>query len=196
MWTTDFWLETFRKPETFWSMVTAVTTVVLARVAYKQLSDLARTGKSDFLYKLKKDFFTPEVRQLIFLMENNFLEFRPGDIPYFAIVLAKDAETQSRARELGISGNAVSTYVVDDLLLGPLEDVGILLKRDMVSLHEVYEQFDSYVQLCADNDAVGAYLKFSRDGEDNADVYDGFEYLRLRLEEEGPKIREHKLKET
>lgn len=194
MWTPDFWLETLRRPESFWSMLTTVTTIVLAWVAYRQLSDLARTGKSDFLYKLKKDFFTAEVRQLVFLMENDFLEFRSGDIPYFAIVPGKDLEAQSRMKELAISETTVSTYVVDDLLLGPLEDVGILLKRNMLSLEEVYEQFESYVQLCADNHAVGAYLKLSRSGEDNEDVYDGLEYLRLKLQGEGPTIRERKVK--
>lgn len=96
--------------------------------------------------------------------------------------------------ELGISATAISTYLVDDLLLGPLEDVGIFLKRNMLSLDEVYEQFDSYVQLCEDNDAVGAYLKLSRTGEGNEDVYDGIEYLRLKLEDAGPKIRRRKLK--
>ena len=50
----DFWMKTFQEPGNFWAMLTAVTTVALAWVAYRQLSDLARTGKSDFLYKRKR----------------------------------------------------------------------------------------------------------------------------------------------
>jgi hypothetical protein len=50
VWTIEFWMKTFQEPGNFWAMMTAITTVALARVAYKQLGDLARTSKSDFLY--------------------------------------------------------------------------------------------------------------------------------------------------
>lgn len=164
----------------------------LAAVAYMQLSDLARTSRSDFLYKLKKDFVTEHARGLIFLIENELLEFRSADIPYFQVARLGDAETQHRLGELGITSSNVSTYLVDDVLLGPLEDVGLLLRNNMVSLDEAYEQFDSYVQICAEDKAIGEYLRLARDGEGNEDVYDGFQYLYERLEEAGPAIRDKK----
>ncbi len=173
-------------------MLTALTTVALAWVAYKQLSDLARTSKSDFLYKLKKDFFTEETRRLIFLIENELLEFRSTSIPYFQVVQPKDADTQSRMRELGITGSTVNTCLIDDVLLGPLEDVGVLLSRNLVSLDEAYEQFDSYVQICAEDKAIGQYLSWSREGEDDEDVFDHFQMLYEKLKEHGPRIRAEK----
>ncbi|HEY4905273.1 MAG TPA: hypothetical protein VIH89_17480 [Candidatus Sulfotelmatobacter sp.] len=192
-WTLNFWLRTFQDPGNVWAMITAITTVALVLVAYWQLRALARTSRSEFLYKLKRDFFTDEARRLIFLAENDLLEFQSADISYFRIVQVS-AETQSRLAELGIAGSTISAYQVDDALLGPLEDVGILLRSNLVSLNEAYEQFESYVQICAESKAMGAYLESARTGEGNEDVYDGIQYLYERLEKEGPKIRDKKRK--
>jgi len=193
-WTLDFWLKTLQEPGSLWAMLTTITTMGLAWVAYRQLSDLARTSKSDFLYKLKKDFFNEETRRLVFLMENELLEFESTEIPYFRIVQPPDANAQSRMRELGITGSTVATGLVDDVMLGPLEDVGILLSRDLVSLDEAYEQFDSYVQLCAENKAISEYLGWSRQGDSDEDVFDHFQSLYEKLEKYGPKIRARKRK--
>jgi hypothetical protein len=193
-WTFDFWMKTLQDPGIFWAMLTAITTVALAAVAYWQLSDLAQTNRSDFIYKLKEDFFTDEARRLVFLVDNDLLQFKVATIPYFEIAIPEDAETRKRIEELGIVGSTLSTYLVDDVLLGPLEDVGVLLKLGRISLRETYEHFDSYVQNCANDNAIQDYLSWSREGEDNEDVYDNFQELSERLEIEGPKIRARKLK--
>jgi hypothetical protein len=193
LWTREFWLKTLQEPGSFWAMMTAITTIALAWVAYKQLSDLARTSKSEFLFKLKKEFFTEETRRLIFLIENELLEFRSADTPYFHIIRPGNAEMQSRLDELGIIGSTVSTYVVDDYLLGPLEDLGVLEERSLVSLDEAYEQFDTYVEICAESTAIREYLNWSSDQyPDDDDVYDHFQQLYEKLRREGPRIREKK----
>jgi hypothetical protein len=192
-WNCEFWLKTFQEPGNFWAMMTAVTTVVLAWVAYRQLSDLARTSKSDFLYKLKKDFFTEETRRLIFLIENQLLEFRSAEVPYFQVIRPANAEMQSRFEELGIVASTVSTYLVDDCLLGPLEDLGVLAERNLVSLDEAYEQFVTYVEICAESRAIREYLDWSSSQDPNDDdVYDHFQKLYERLRSEGSKIRARK----
>lgn len=191
-WTGVFWLRTFQEPSNFWAMLTAITTIVLASVAYKQLSDLATTSRSDFLYKLKKDFFTERARRLVFLVENGLLEFRDENIPYFQVVTGSDPHIQSRLAELGITDKSVSAYLVDDFLLGPLEDVGIFLKTNQISMDEAYEQFDSYAQMCFDDSAMRLYLDSTRLGEGNEDVYDGIRYLHDKMENERPKIRAKK----
>ena len=193
-WSGDFWLRTFQEPGNFWAMLTAITTIALAAVAYRQLSDLAATSRSDFLYKLKKDFFTERARRLVFLVENGLLEFRDESIPFFKVVTGGDALIQSRLEELGITDESVSAYLVDDVLLGPLEDVGLLLRTDSVSMAEAYEQFDSYAQMCFDDTAMRSYLESAREGEGNEDVYDGIQFLYQKLQREGPKIREKKKK--
>jgi len=174
-------------------MATAVSTAALIAVAYYQLRDLAKTSKSDFLYKLKKDFFTPEARRLVFLAENNLLRFQQERIPYFQII-RPDAEATSRMEEMEITGPSISTGLVDDVLLGPLEDVGVLLERNLVSLDEAYEQFDSFVQACVENTAIEQYLAWCRTDEDDDDVYDHLNMLYDKLRVQGPKIRARKRK--
>jgi hypothetical protein len=78
---------TFSDGAIFWSMITAVATIVLVCVAYWQLKSLARTSRSDFLYRLKSDFFNEDARRLICLAENDMLKFHAeGEIPHFEIV--------------------------------------------------------------------------------------------------------------
>jgi hypothetical protein len=192
-WKWEFWLKTLQDPATFWAMAAAIATAGLIAVAYYQLRDLAKTSKSDFLYKLKKDFFTPEARRLVFLAENDLLRFQRSQIPYFDIV-RPDAETTNRMTELGITESSASTGLVDDVLLGPLEDVGVLLERNLVSLDEAYEQFDSFVQTCVENEAIAQYLVWCRANEDDDDVYDHVQNLYERLEARGTEIRAEKRK--
>jgi hypothetical protein len=187
----EFWLKTLEDPATFWAMVAAIATIGLIAVAYYQLRDLAETSKSDFLYKLKKDFFTPEARRLVFLAEAGLLRFHQSQIPYFEII-RPDAETGARMTEVGITESSASTGLVDDVLLGPLEDVGVLLERNLVSLDEAYEQFDSFVQICVENEAIGQYLTWCRMDQDDDDVYDHLQTLYERLRVRGPKIRARK----
>jgi len=193
LWSSDFWLKTLQDPEAFWAMATAIATVGLIAVANYQLRDLAKTSKSDFLYKLKKDFFTPEARRLVFLAENDLLRFKPGPIPYFEIA-SPDAETTKRMSELDITTSSLSTGLVDDALLGPLEAVGVLLERNLVSLDEAYEQFDSFVQICVENEAIAQYLTCCREDEDDDDVYDHLQSLYEKLSVRGKAIRAQKRK--
>jgi hypothetical protein len=193
VWRLEFWLRTLQEPATFWAMATVVATFGLIAVAYYQLRDLAKTSKSDFLYKLKKDFFTPQARRLVFLAENEFLRFKRGEIPYFEIV-KPDEESARRMKELQITETSVETGVVDDVLLGPLEDVGVLLDRNLVSLDEAYEQFDSFVQICVENEAIAEYLAWCRANEEDDDVSDHVQSLYEKLIARGAGIRAAKRK--
>lgn len=190
----DFWLKSFQDPTVFWVMLGAAAAVVLIVVAYQQLGTLSKTAKSDFLYKVKKDFFTEDARRLIFLTENDLLEFRRTAIPYFEISGGQDPGTQKRMQELGITDSTIGTYLVDDVLLGPLEDIGILLRLKLVSLEETYEHFDTYVADCFENAAVHDYIRWCREGEENEDIWDGIEELHDKLAKEGLVIRERKRK--
>jgi hypothetical protein len=61
-----------------------------------------------------------------------------------------------------------------------------------VTLDEAYEQFDSYVQTCAEDKAIGEYLAWSRQEDDDEDVFDHFQMLYEKLKEHGPRIRAEK----
>jgi hypothetical protein len=119
------WLtRTIYDPGIFWSMVTAVGTLLLfvatgalIGVGYWQLQELIQTSKADFAYRMKRDFFTAEVRRLIFLVEHNFLDFyQPAsEIPWFGIVQQPDGPVRNRMRELRAEGGKIGTFDVDDV---------------------------------------------------------------------------------
>jgi hypothetical protein len=191
LFTIDFWIHTLHDAASFWAAVAAVFSAVIAIVAYFQLRNLAQISKSEFLGTLKKDFFTEDARRLMLLVDNDLLEFHGEGIPYFLIVGAEKPGVVERLDELGIKSPTISAYLVEDVLLGPLEDLGVLEKLKRVSIEEAYEHFDAYVTSCAENRAIGDYLKWSVEGEDD-DVYDDFLALYGKLVEQGPRIRKNK----
>jgi hypothetical protein len=177
------WLKESVRPDVFWVMATALGTIALVFVAQKQLKDLARTSRSDFLYRLKKDFFTEKVSDFIFLLENDLLTFRPDPIPTFDTIKKHGVKPEK---------DSFTTNTIDDLLLGPLEDVGVLWKLGRLSLDEVYETFDYYVCLCVENKAIADYINSVKKEPGDEDIYDHLLLLYKKLKEEGPKIRARK----
>jgi len=189
----EFLTRTLFDPAIFWAMVTAVATIVLILVAYWQLKSLAKTSRSDFLYRLKSDFFSKEARQLIFLAEYNLLKFQAQDeVPHFEIIGRERPGVADRMKELGIEGNSISVYLVDDVLLGPMEDIGVLEKLGLVTIEEVYEVFVTYINICVESLPLKEYLAWSRKDPQDEDVYDNLFRLYEKLKEETPKIRRKK----
>jgi hypothetical protein len=186
----EFLTKTLEDPAIFWTMATAVASITLVVVAYRQLRSLARTSRSDFLYRLKNDFFNDEARRLIFLAENNLLKFCSEDkIPYFKITGSDNTGVAARMKELGIAEKTMSVYLVDDKLFGPIEDIGVLEKLGQVSLEEVYEVFVTYINICVESEGLKEYLAWSRKSPEDDDVYDNLLNLYKRLKSETPRIR-------
>jgi len=189
----EFLTRTLFDPAIFWAMVTAVATIVLILVAYWQLRSLAKTSRSDFLYRLKSDFFNEEARRLVFLAEYDLLKFHAQDqVPYFEIIGRERPGIADRMRELGIAGDSISVYLVDDVLLGPMEDVGVLEKLGLVTLEEVYEVFVTYINICVESIPLKEYLAWSCKDPQDDDVYDNLFHLYERLKKATPKIRRRK----
>jgi hypothetical protein len=135
----EWFTRTIYDPAIFWSMVAAIATVVLLIVAWRQLRSLAKTSRSDFLYRLKSDFFTKEARQLVFLANEDLLDFHvEPDIPYFEIVERNNPGVTDRLKELDIEEKSISIYSVDDALLGPMEDIAVFEKLKLIGRDEVY----------------------------------------------------------
>ena len=164
-------------------MATALLTLALAWVAWTQLRDLARTNRSDFLYRLKKDFFTEAETELVFLVENDLLLFSPSNFPRFDTVEKNGVKP---AKDM------ITTNAVDDVLLGPLEDVGLYWELKALSFQEVYEIFDYYIRLVVENKAIREYIDWVRKEPEGEDIYDHLLLIYRELKEEGPKIRKRK----
>jgi hypothetical protein len=166
-------------------MVTGVATTALIFVAWSQLHNLAEVSRGDFIYRLKKDFFTEESRGLLFLLEYHLLEFVKEPTAHFVVEKERRADYEARAQELKINYHTLSTYVIDDLLLGPLEDVGLLLETKLIGKKEAYEEFYTYVKACAEDEAVMAYIAWAKSEAGDEDVYDHFDTLRMKLKKYG-----------
>jgi hypothetical protein len=177
----SFWEKTWSDPAIFWAAATAIATVILVGVAWIQLRNLADTSRSDFCFRLKNDFFTECARQLFFLLDYDLLKFEDGEIPYFTIRKVDDPALRERFKELGIKDSTVSTYVVDDILLGPLEDVALFLAEKLITETHAYELFYTYVASCAENTAIQEYIRTIRLEPKDLDIYSKFDNLYKRL---------------
>jgi hypothetical protein len=81
----------------------------------------------------------------------------------------------------------LSTYLLDDILLGPFEDVALFLKERLITRKHAYEMFYTYVASCAENAEIQKYIHSTRRKPNNSDIYSGFDDLYLRLRAELPK---------
>jgi hypothetical protein len=164
-------------------MVTGVATVLLIAVAWIQLGSIGKTSQADFIFRLKGEFFTEKARRLIFLIDYEKLRFIRDEPHHFEVEIPADEEYRPLIETLGIKEKIISPYVVDDDLLGPLEDVASLLKRKAIGKKEVYEVFYTYVKACGESEAILDYIRFQRETPGDEDVYDGFLWLHKELKD-------------
>lgn len=157
------WIKKSLEPEVFWVMVTAFFTIALFFVAWKQLRDLARTSRTDLLYRLRKDFFSENARTITFLLDNALLKFNPGPPACFDV---------KKKGLLEVKMDAITTQWVDDYL-GLLEDIAGLWKAKDISLREIYHSFGYYVTLVCEDEAIRNYVAWARarEGRVGGDIY-------------------------
>jgi hypothetical protein len=117
------------------------------------------------------------------------LEFQEGDLPYFKIIGRERAGVIDRMRELGIEGDSINVSTMEDVLLGPMEDLGVLERLGLVDLEEVYEAFETYFLVCTECKVLKQYFEWSRSDVEDDDVYDNLLTLGAKLKAEGEKIR-------
>jgi len=157
-------------------MATAIITLVLALVALRQLTALAKTSasqerrdKARFIYEIQRAFFKKETRQLMFLVEQDLLKFHADEqIPYFSVVKRDIPGIDDRLEDIGISYSRVSMNFVDDALLGPFEDVAIFWRTDLLTIEDAYAEFDYYVTECMENKEMLAYIRYCQGSGDEA----------------------------
>jgi hypothetical protein len=178
MFSSSFWVRTWCDPAVFWAAATVSVTVLLVWVAWRQLGSLAKSSASDFLFRMKSDFFTEQARKLVFLIEQDLLKYEGAAIPYFSIPDFDKPQLKPRLQELGIAESTISTYFLDDIILGPLEDVAFYLSEKRITKKQAYEVFSYYVCICAESPAIQNYINASRERANYTDVYAGLERLQ------------------
>jgi len=162
-------------------MLTAGATLILGFIAWKQLKGISDTASADFLLKLERDFFTEDARVLTQSLENHWLKYVPapnaGESHFVVDEQKIDGSPLHRSLKARLMARpAFSTYDLDDLFLGHLEDVGTLLRDKILVVEMVYEEFHPYIKIACSNPDVQHYFRELRKRPGAADVYDQLGY--------------------
>ena len=166
-----------------WTGVTALAALIAVLVAWFQLGKTAKTTQADFAKRFVDSFFTEDTRTLFAFLMNSALEFKVliinaedgteiDNLPYFRIKpdIANQLKGLVDARP-GKTG--YSAFEIDDLILGPLDDVGWYQGRDLIDLETVREMFGYYIDECNRNEVIQGYL----DHGCNKEKYENFKRL-------------------
>lgn len=171
---------------------TAIFTLFLAIIAWVQIRKFNKTTRAEFIHKFKTDFFSKELELVIFYIENELLEFKIEKIsdkpcPYFQIKkneIEKISDIFNKYKKYAEDHEyTIQSDEIDNLLLGQIEDMGLIRKRKIINTEYIYETFYYYIQKIHSNSAIQDYIKWIKDdfydkeGEDYCDIYDNYEYI-------------------
>lgn len=158
----------------FWTFVIAFFTLGIWWTAWRQLKKLNKTTSAEFLVgKLKEHFFTAENRKFYELIDNKLLQF--VDTGHF--INCKNNEL-------------ISTYEIDDFLLGHFEEIGLLEQRGIIDIEMVYEFFGYYIETSWEDSEIQKYIKSIR--HESIDFYDKFEDIYKKSKSYGDAKRLNK----
>lgn len=167
-----------------WIFITAIATVGLAIIGRRQLNDLNKTAKSDFLNKLKNEFFTKDSRALLILLETSSLYFNKetgiDNFGVFEIRISKELDKYLN-QSFDPERKYYYTQEMDDFLLGHLEDAGLLLKTGRITIEDANQQFQYYVNTVYDNKQIQEYIQWAKEQAGDDDIYSGLKYIYEEL---------------
>jgi len=152
---------------------------LLSWIAWKELESMNNTTNADFIHKLKNDFFTSRTRKLFILVDLKAVKFitKNDDIIYFEVEEEKIKNQPERIKKRLQSKKIYSSYDVDDILLGPLEDIGLFLRKKIIKIEMTYPEFGYYVMRVYENEEIKKYIEYLRKEEENRDAYENLEFL-------------------
>ncbi|MDP4267817.1 MAG: hypothetical protein Q8880_10350 [Bacteroidota bacterium] len=187
-----FWFD-FINWTCLWTLVTAVATIGIGVIAYIQLEKYNNTAIADFALKFKNDFYNNcKTKDLLMLFEFNLLKFcqdKKEDNDklthdYFDVIendLKKYKHIENLLNEKRKNYNSDE---IDDNILGHYEDLGLFLKKGIISIDFIYIGFDYHIEKIYENDAIKDYIKEIRTQDiENEDIYAEFDYLYKRIQE-------------
>ena len=162
------------------ALIGSCITLLLIWIAWRELEGIRNTTSADFIYRLRNDFFTPEARNLFILVDLNAIKFikkkGENDIVYFEVDEEKLKDWPDEIKKDLTAKKFYISYEVDDILLGPLEDVGLYLKRKIIEIEMTYPEFGWYVKRIYENEEIKKYVEYLRKKE-GEDVYENLEFL-------------------
>lgn len=94
------------------------------------------------------EFFRSETRALFHLIEDGYLLFKektPLRDSYFLLDEQKITCLHEDIKNQFLKKRVYSTYEIDDLVLGPLEDIATLEEKKRISFDLIYDFFSWYI---------------------------------------------------
>jgi len=154
----------------FWTMLLVLATFVLALVAGVQLNSLKRSTQIDTILKLRDEFFSDDMNNYFKLIDNDLISYNEE---------YEDFDLKNRSNLLidikKFKDNFITTYDLDNAILGHIEDFGLLVKTKIIKFDLIYHFFDVYIRSCGNNKEIMKYINFER--EYDSDVYNNFLYI-------------------
>lgn len=164
------------------TLITTVATLILVFCTIFQLHRTTASMKADFAHKIKIDFFNEDERTLMFLFDNNLLEFKMYKDSSLKIVCAYFLLNKERARyfqndSINLLGNVKSSYStleVEDLLLNNFEDLNMYRINKLIGSDYLDDGFSAYIESIYKNAQIQKLIKWLVSEEGENDSYSGF----------------------
>jgi hypothetical protein len=164
-----------------WSMLSALSTLILLIFAYFQIRDVNQTNSAEFSHKIKNDLYTPENIRLITLFDDDLLRFESDSNNFAWFVL--DTLGYNKIPHQVSLGNIPTTYNVFEMdeLLQDFEDLAFYNKKNRVQTDYIYIQFAYYIEMLWENKSIANYVKWQRGQEHSGYSYRYLEELYKKM---------------
>jgi hypothetical protein len=176
---------------TIGAVISALATTALALIAWKQLGNLnktyvqiSKTSKADFAHRCNTDFFSAGTRELFMLFDYDMIKFHvidEIDFAYFEIDKTKLDSHPILYNFINKDKQIFSAYEIDDLLLGPLDNVGTYFNQGLINIDLIVNFFGYYIEELHNNKQIEAYLEWIRSEPGYENIYDSFEAIYREL---------------
>ena len=167
------------------TLVTTASTLILMLCAIFQLQRYTNSMKADFAHKIKTDFFNEKERTIMFLLNNDMLQFTSikdcnsnTSFSYFQVDKKKLMYFQNYS--LDILKNTQSNYSsleIEDIILNHFEDLNIYRINNIVGDDYLYNGFYAYVESVYKNTQIQKLITWLNTESGNKDSYSGFQDL-------------------
>lgn len=145
------------------ALIGSFVTSALVLIGVWQVIKIANTASADFVLRKTEQFFRDETRLLLHLIDSDYLIFKRNsnfNESYFLVDEAriKQSDLHDLLKTDLLKRLAFSAYEIDDLLLGPLEDLGYLESVGTIDFKLIDNTFGFYLEKIMDNPAVSDYV--------------------------------------
>jgi hypothetical protein len=153
----------FRDTSLLIGLMTTNAELLIAYAAWIQLNKIKNVNNAEFIYKLKKDFFTKEARNLMTLIQLDALKYVNDEkLPYFIVLEERIAELPEEIKKELLNKRFYTVYEIDDILLGHFEDIGIFEQSGILDNKMIYEEFAWYIETIYKNREIQRYIEHER----------------------------------